>query len=303
MVEVIHPRDEQHWLQLRALDITSTEIAALFGVSPYTTEFELWHRKHSGLAGEFEPNERITWGQRLQDAIAEGIAEDRYWSVRKMTEYVRDPEKRIGASFDYAIRDPLGILEIKNVDALVLREKWVIEGGDVVEAPLHIELQVQHQLLLSGREVAFIGALVGGNRVVLLERKADKAVHEAIVQKAARFWLSVEMGMAPSPDLERDSEFICRTLFAHAEPGKVYDASQDHEMIELATTYKHASTAEKNAKATKDAVKAMILMKMGDAERAVSGQFSVSAAMVGPATVTYEREPYRNFRVNWKKEK
>ena len=43
--ERIERTSEQAWLQQRAKDVTSTEVSALFGLSPYMTEFELWHRK------------------------------------------------------------------------------------------------------------------------------------------------------------------------------------------------------------------------------------------------------------------
>src|SRR3990172_11795006 len=120
-VETIKPKNEAEWLSLRMKDITSTEISALFGISPYSTEFELWHRKKNKLYVDFEETERMTWGLRLQNAIAKGIAEDQGWKVRRMNEYIRIPELRIGASFDFSIEgkdiEP-GILEIKNVDSL-----------------------------------------------------------------------------------------------------------------------------------------------------------------------------------------
>jgi hypothetical protein len=74
---IITPDSQDHWLQLRTQDVTSTESAALFGMSPYVTQFELWHRKKSGEQPEFKTNERMRWGNRLEAAIAHGIAEER----------------------------------------------------------------------------------------------------------------------------------------------------------------------------------------------------------------------------------
>ena len=48
--EVIAFRSEQEWLDLRKKDITSTDVAALFNLSPYKTEFELYHEKLSGVS-------------------------------------------------------------------------------------------------------------------------------------------------------------------------------------------------------------------------------------------------------------
>ena len=56
MIETIPYTTEAAWLAARTHDLTSTEIAALFGCSPYLTKFELWHRKHDGADVAFEPS-------------------------------------------------------------------------------------------------------------------------------------------------------------------------------------------------------------------------------------------------------
>lgn len=62
-VEVIQIESREQWLAARAKDITSTEIAALYGLSPYITEFELFHNKRDGVRTQITENERMTWGQ------------------------------------------------------------------------------------------------------------------------------------------------------------------------------------------------------------------------------------------------
>lgn len=299
-IEAIVPKDEKHWHELRARDVTSTDVAALFGVSPYLTLFELWHRKRDKMVVEIEPTERMKWGNRLQDAIATGIAEDQGWKIRRMDEYVRDPALKMGSSFDYAIWDT-GILEIKNVDALAFKEGWVVEG-DELEAPPHIELQVQHQLAVSGRAFAWIGALVGGNRVVLIKREPDEKIITAIQETVAGFWESIDLGRVPQPDFSRDADFIAR-LYGYAEPGKVFDASTDASIASLAMRYRDLGQQVRELEKARDAAKAEILTRIGDAEKVKGADFTITANLVGPAKVEYERAGYRAFRVNWKKTK
>src|SRR3990167_4888783 len=191
MHQVITPKSKGEWLELRTKDITSTEIGALFGFSPYLTAFELWHRKKEGLVVSIDENERMKWGTRLQDSIANGIAQDNVWKVRRMDEYIRIPSLKIGSSFDFSIEcETNGLLEIKNVDSLAFKDGWLVDG-DNIEAPPHIELQGQHQLLVSGRQYAYIGALVGGNTVKLIRRQVDEAIHAKIKTAAADFWKSI----------------------------------------------------------------------------------------------------------------
>jgi len=297
MIETIMPTDKNAWLALRAKDITSTESPALFGASPYATEFELWHRKRNAEVVALNENERMKWGNRLQDAIAYGIAQDEGWVIRKMDEYMRDSDLRMGASFDFAIGEA-GILEVKNVDSLAFRDGWIV-GGENIEAPPHIEIQIQHQLAVSGRRLSYIGALVGGNRIVLLRREPDQVIITRIKSRILSFWKSIEEGIEPKPDFSRDAGFIAK-LYGYSEVGKILDAT--NEIESLAEEYKALSNAAKTANNGKEEAKAQILMLIGDAEKVKGAKFSISAGMIGPTHVEYDREGYRSFRINWKKE-
>ena len=328
----IHPETEADWLALRAQDLTSTDVPALFGLSPYKTAFELWHEMKSGQAVPFTENERIKWGRRLEATVAQGIADDQGWSIRPMKEYVRLDGLRIGSSFDFRIlanppidlrpgagnRGPLmvgtiergidtipvvadddAILEIKCVDWLMFRDGWTIDEG-FIEAPAHIEIQVQHQMLVSGLRRAYIGVMVGGNDIRVIEREADPDVHRAILAKCAEFWQSIDEGRAPDPVMPDDAEAVIR-MHQFAEPGKLFDARNDAQIASLVQQYHQLGQVEKDAGEQRKVLKAEILQRIGEAEKVLLDGFSVSAGMVGPAEVAYTRAGYRNFRVTAKK--
>lgn len=301
-------KSKEEWLRLRAEDLTSTDIAALFDISPYLSKFELWHRKKNRTVGEMLETERMKWGNRLQESIATGIAKDNGWIIDGINGgkldnfYQRIEELKIGSSYDYFVSGPdieRSILEIKNVDSLAFKEGWEV-SEDAVEAPLHIELQVQYQLLVSGLKKAYIGALIGGNRVVLIERKADSAVHNSIIQKAAEFWKSIKDCEEPAPDFKRDASFI-KSLYQAVSPEKTIQANERIE--ELVKRYKVAADEAKAAEEEKDAFKAELLTLIGDAEKVKGEGFSISANLVGPCHVEYERAGYRNMKITYKKEK
>lgn len=315
MIETLIPKDEQDWLSMRRQDVTSTEVSALFGCNPYMTEFELWHRKHDNLAVVLEQNERMKWGNRLQDSIAAGIAEDNNWTIRRMAEYIHNTELRLGASFDFEyipvddgkkggiVGDLLysksGIFEVKNVDSLAFKDGWIVDGDDV-QAPPHIEIQVQVQLALSKKHSARIGTLIGGNHVVLIEREPDEVVIAQIRKKVSEFWDSVKNNQEPKPDFNRDAHFIQR-LYSFSNPGQVLSVKGNDKIRLLALNYKDAGAQEKAAKLAKDAAKAEILTMIGTAEKVIGDGFSISAGMVGPKHIEYDAEGYRNWRINWKK--
>lgn len=297
MSEIVHPKSKEHWLELRTNDVTSTEISSLFNLSPYMTLFELWHRKKNKHIVLIEENERMRWGNRLEDAIARGVAEDEGWIVEPMKSYMRKPELKIGSSFDYFIGTD-GILEIKNVDSLAYRDGWSTDDDGNIEAPPHIELQVQHQLAVSDRKFAYIAALVGGNRVALIKREPDQEIINAIKNKVADFWKSIDCNIEPNPDFEKDAEII-RQLNNYAEPGKVIDANQ--RVSYLAGEYLAYCEQIKELENKRDAAKTEMITLIGDAEKIKGEQFTISAGMVAESQISFTRKPYRNFRISWKK--
>lgn len=309
MIEVIQPSNEQAWLELRTKDITSTEVSALFGISPYMTYFELWHRKRCQQFLIIDPNERMKWGTRLQDAIAGGVAEENGWNVRRMTEYIRNSELRIGASFDFQIIGMLDspfpipeLLEIKNVDGLVFKNEWYQDDDGALEAPLHIELQVQHQLLVSRLKRTHLAALIAGNRLEMFERIPDQKVHDAIIKRCAAFWHSVDNNIEPDVNFDTDAEFL-KTLYSFAQPGTILDLSNNQTVNDLALRYKGLTKIATDAQKEKDSLKAQMLTMIGPAEKVLLPNFKITAGMVGPAHLAFDRAGYRDFRVYDKKEK
>jgi predicted phage-related endonuclease len=96
---------EQEWLEARKQDVTSTEVAALFGLNPHKSRLRLWHEKRGDVESDFEDNPFTKWGRRLQNAVAEGIAEDEGWDEVEDLRlyYARDPDLGLGSSFDFKV--------------------------------------------------------------------------------------------------------------------------------------------------------------------------------------------------------
>jgi putative phage-type endonuclease len=298
--ETIKPESDEHWLQLRIKNINSTEVSALFGLSPYLTEYELWHQKKDGVVIRIEENERMKWGKRLEKAIAEGIAKDERWTVEPFKEYLSISDLRLGSSFDF-LANGKTILEIKNVDGMAFKDGWKVEDENI-EAPVHIELQVQHQLLVSGLDEAYIGALIGGNKTVLIKRVADKKIQDDILEKCEAFWKSIDENNEPKPDFRRDASFII-SMYQKTEEGKVLDKVGDAEFDELARDYKFLSGQIKELDADKAALKAQMVILAGDAEKVNGGDWTLSMKMIKDCVVPESvRNGHRDFRINWKKE-
>lgn len=296
--ESILPESKEHWLKMRSEVLTSTEISALFGVNPYMTEFELYLHKSAKQPIHINENERMKWGTRLQDAIANGIAEDKGWSIRPMAEFITLPDLRLGSSFDYEIRSQDSLLEIKNVDSLIYRDKW-IDDGITLEAPPHIELQLQHQMLVAGKKKGWICAFVGGNSITMIERDLREDISNAIIKKSKEFWKNIDNNYMPEPNFDTDSRAVIE-MNSFADQGTVMLADDRVKM--LAIEYKTFSDAEKMAQKNKEKAKAQILSIIGSSEKVKGEGFSISAGMIAGADVSFKRETYRGFKINFTKQ-
>ena len=315
--QIIPIENEQQWLAERVKDITSTEVSALYGLSPYKTEFELFHEKRDGQVVKFQPNERMKWGTRLESIIAQGAAEDQGWEIAKLNVYMRDTAARIGSSFDFEILSSAngkGIMEIKNVDSLQFHKNWIDDGAGNIEAPEHIELQIQHQMEVSGYDWTALVALVGGNELKVVYRNRDREIGADIRAKVAAFWDRVKKNSPPSADYSKDAEFIIKQLHGKANEGEVIDATEDQTINELVKQYRWVSNEISGMEAIKDSYKAQILERIGTASKVITAGGSIACGMtkdslgtlITPDMVgTYygARKGYRNFRFTAKKEK
>ena len=314
-IQTIEIENQHQWLTERAKDVTSTEVSALFGLSPYLTEFELFHQKRDAVVVKIEPNERMKWGNRLESAIAHGAAEDMGWDIAKLNVYMRDQAARIGSSFDFEIKSSAngpGILEVKNVDWVQSQKNWIDDGAGNIEAPEHIELQVQHQMEVAGYEWCAIVALVGGNEQKIVLRNRDRDIGKSIREKSGEFWNRVLQNQAPSADYTRDAEYIIKQLRRDSIEGLVAEA--DAELEDMIKQFEFVRKEASDLEKIKEQRRAEILERIGHASKVITSFGSLSTGqvkgrsgtlitpeMVG--TVIGATEGYRSFRFYPKKEK
>ncbi len=304
------PSRESTWHNLRRGDVTATSAASLFGVSPYQTPFDLFHRLAGNVVVIIEESDRMKWGKRLQAAIARGICADHGWKIVDSYPFIYARSATcpgMGASPDYVIRDVarpergLGLLEIKNVDKFVAKDDWTDD-----EAPVHIEMQVQHQLHACDLAWGVIGGLVGGNDVKVYERERDRAVGDEIAVRITDMHDRVRRNDPPAPDFLADYETI-RALYRNAEVGKQIDLGPEggvdveaaETLLALMKAENAAGIAKKNAEEDHKRIRAELLVTLGDAERVIHPEWKISATTTHreASTVNYPATTYRNLRV------
>lgn len=287
--QIISYTDEAAWLAERQKDVTSTDAAALCGVSQWKSRWQLWREKRVGEYAIRDESEPMRWGKRLESAIALGLAADNDLDVVPLKDYARLPEHRIGSSFDYIARDRSYLLEIKLVGPEAFRRGW-LETDYGLEAPIEIEAQVQQESLCIDVPLAYIGVFCG-TQGYLLRREYQPDVGERIITEADAFWKSPE----PAPDFySTDADFI-RKLYSRAEPGREIEA--DGATAELIARFAEVKSQAKAAQDNADALHAEILTKVGLASRVFTPELRLDCEERGETFVkAHTRRGFRNFR-------
>lgn len=313
--ETIVHATEAAWLAERKTVTTSTEAAALFGAGAYIkTPYELFHLKAGTFpAPEFEGNERTRWGNRLEAPIAYGVAEDLGLIVEPFKNFIKMPEFFLGASFDFIVtgitedfdgdnearamfrEHGKGLLEIKNVDGLQFKRAW-LDDGETIEAPVHIEFQVQTQMEVADIGWAIIAPLVGGNTPRPIIRVRDTDVGEAIRTMSLALWKRINAGAAPAPDFTKDGATIAQVY--RDNDGSSVDLSSNNRLAVLCRTYKKAGAEEKAAKEIKDAAKAEIMTIIKHAKSIAYAGGKISAGTNKESFRAYYRDGYEKITVS-----
>lgn len=316
-------KNKEHWHQLRARHVGASESAALFGESPWLTEWQLWHIKAGNLDGADE-KDIMTAGKHFEPAIAAYAQEKWDINLRKVHRYISaDDCPGMGASLDYE-ESGGGTLIPTELKFSLWGDGWEFEGDEIVDAPLYYMLQVQHQLgcvpsAPYGQLIAFTGR---GLSKMKIERR--DGVIAAIKEKVAAFWKSIEEGQEPHIDFVRDTAAVTAvSLGMNMVP---VDFTGNPKAEALCRTYIEQSRFESAAKDAKNAARTEMLTLMmdeakkqkADAENdkvvATVGSYKVSAPRIKetPPTIITEdmvgqetggRKGYRRVTISQPKAK
>ena len=189
----------------------ATDCAAVMGLSPYRTPYELWMIKTGRMEEEAILGEDRL---RLRHAHEETIANE--YEVQKSVKLRRVNQttfhKRLPfmlCNLDRVITGQRKIVECKTSTAW-LRQNWGLSGSD--EAPIQYILQVQHQLACSEYEDADLAALIDIDDYRIYPMPRNEKVIEKIETACTYFWENhVLKDVAPAPTTRGDLKLMYPT--------------------------------------------------------------------------------------------
>jgi len=274
-IEVFAAGDPATWHAYRRRDVTASVAAALFGVHPFVTPFELYALKSGALAADPEVTGPMRRGTLLEPVAVQLLAEKRpRWRLWHNTgaaqRYYRDGPSRIGATPDVIARrdgGKIGAVQLKSVEPSVFRRRWFNDDGEL-EAPLYVAIQAIVEATMLGGEWAACGALVIGHDVDMhiAEVPLHGGVYDRLVELSADFWRRIAERDPPPADYGRDGETIAN-LYA-SDNGTEIDLSRDNRIGELLDERERLKGQIAECERAVAAVDAEITDKLGAHERA-----------------------------------
>ena len=259
-------RDE--WLDVRKSGIGSSDAAAALGLNPYQSALELWLLK-TGQDQDLpkdDPNDDSSpmyWGSMLEHIVAAHYTKRTGRRVRKVNAVLQHPEHPwMLANLDREVvgSDEVQILECKTAG---------INGAKLWKdgVPEYVQLQVMHQLAVTGKRAADVAVLLGGQELQIHRIERDEAMISQLIQLERLFWDCVESRTAPAVDGSDSADRALRALFPH-DSSEAVNFSEDRGMSVLFEDYLDTRDMAEKLKSKESQLKQQLQMAMGDAAKA-----------------------------------
>ena len=261
--------DRDQWLSVRKGGIGSSDAGSAVGLNPYKSQLELWMEKTGKDANlpKIDPNDETSpmyWGTLLESIVAAHYTKRTGNKVRRINAVLQHPkEPWMLANLD---REVIGAPDVQILECKTAG----INGARLWKegVPEYVQLQVMHQLAVTGKQAADVAVLIGGQELQIHRIERDAGMIAKLVELERQFWHYVETDTQPPADGSDSADVALRCLYPK-DNGSTLDLSQDLEMSaafsdllavrELLTTHTELESQ----------LKQRIQQRLGDATKAV----------------------------------
>lgn len=268
----------QEWLESRRLGIGGSDVAAILGLSKYSSPYQLWLDKTGRSELEDNTSEPAYWGNMLEDIVAKEYAKRNGVKVQRVNATITHPEQDwMRANIDRAIINPdiSGNVRIKDgkltTDRILecktanqyLAKLWGDEQSEQV--PDYYLTQVQWYMGITGASMCGLGVLIGGQKFRSYQVAFDPELFEMLTDECSKFWNEhVQADVPPAPTTFDD---VLHRWSTH-NPDQALQA--DDDLAQLVAEYKDLNATIKEASGELDTFKLQICTRMEDAEMIIA---------------------------------
>lgn len=223
-------RDE--WLNIRKKGIGSSDAAAAVGLNPYKSQLELWMEKTGRDAElpQLDPADDTSpafWGTILEPIVASHYTNKTGNRVRRINAVLQHPDPELSWMLANIDREVIGVEDVQILECKTAG----INGSRLWKegVPEYVQLQVMHQLAVTGKQAADVAVLLGGQHLEIYRIERDETMIAQLIELERQFWNYVETDTPPPADGSASADTALRCLFPQ-DQGETVDFSVDEEL-------------------------------------------------------------------------
>jgi putative phage-type endonuclease len=214
--------------------------------------------------------EPIWWGQILEPIVAAAYTKQTGRRVRRVNAVLQHPT--IHFMLANVDREVVGSRDVQLLECKTAGEFGARLWRDGV--PEYVQLQVQHQLAVTGRQAADVAVLLCGQKLEVHRVVRDDALIARLIELEAAFWRYVETDTPPPADGSDSADRALRCLYPGA--GGTVDFTDDRSLSSTFSDLVAVRAEIEGHQAIESKLKQTIQQAMGEADRAEFETGSVS---------------------------
>ncbi len=266
---------------LRQQGIGGSDAAAVVGLSPYKSPYQLFLEKRGEAPEDTEETLAMKFGTLLEAPIVQHYCDVTGRQVRRQPLTSHATHEWMLANIDRQIvndrRGP-GILEVKTTN------DWTGKAIQGVESiPDHYYLQLQHYLAVYDYQWGSLAILIGGSKFIWFDVAREQAVIDELIKQEAAFWERVKTGHAPPVDGSAKTGELLKRLYPQ-DSGKSLTIAVP-ELIQAAQELVQVKAKAKELEAEQTRCENVLKSAIGDASEAVLPGFgTITWKTAAPST-------------------
>ncbi|MBG0843508.1 YqaJ viral recombinase family protein [Ectopseudomonas toyotomiensis] len=279
------PRED--WLQIRKQGIGSSDAAAAVGLNPYKSQLELWLEKtgRDSNLPKTDPHDEESaayWGNVLEPIVAWHYSKRTKHKVRRINAVLQHPNPELPWMLANIDREVMGTDEVQILECKTAG----INGARLWKegVPEYVQLQVMHQLAVTGKQAADVAVLLGGQTLEIHRIERDEQMIARLIELERRFWQYVETDTPPPADGSASAELALRCLYPQ-DNGQVVDLSGNAGLAAAFLELKAVRQSIADKEKREAELKQMLQQAMGDTTRAEFSSGYVSWRKAKDSTV------------------
>lgn len=266
----------QAWLQVRRSGIGSSDAAAAVGLHPYKSPLALWLEKtgrddHLPQPDPHDLRSPVYWGTVLESLVAQQYSHQTGRTVRRVNAVLQHPQQPwMLANLD---REVVGCPEVQILECKTAGLNGARLWRDGV--PEYVQLQVMHQLAVTGHPAADVAVLICGQELQIHRIERDETTITQLIELERQFWDRVEQDQPPPADGSESAATALQCLYPR-DSGQRLDLSTDPELgavFDELVALRH--TLDAGAQRESE-LRQRLQQRMGDASLAIFARGEIS---------------------------